>query len=411
MCFREISMSDFITGSPARGDDFHFRGSFLEDLKESLNHEHVLLLAPRRMGKTSVMLRLQDEAILDRTVVFLNVEEITTPAEFCQSLITALHDQHPEYIRQSLAKTWKFLGGIVNSIDALELYKFKIALRKSDPDWETNWMMKADELIANLRRTQEPLLIILDEVPDMILNMQAKAMSKLTTFLHWFRKTRQDPRQDTIRWLVGGSINLTSTLDQLASLKLINDFRSEPLPPFEQEEVDTFIRSMFDSHGVQYEPEVIEDIQQRLGKPIPFFLQLFAQELYRKWRRQKTPLTIENVESVFNRVLLGETARDKLQYYHTRIRNYYTDQERVAATKILDQLSISDTSLTKDALFTTYAGVEETKPNPRMGPDLQEAFNNLMLLLQNDFYIEEVETKQYDFSCTILKLWWRKYYG
>jgi len=93
----DTAMSDFITGSPARSDDFHFRRSFLEDLWDSLKKEHVLLLAPRRMGKTSVMLRLQDEPRQGQLVVFLNVEEINTPAEFCQGLITALHDQHPEY--------------------------------------------------------------------------------------------------------------------------------------------------------------------------------------------------------------------------------------------------------------------------------------------------------------------------
>ena len=192
-------MSDFITGSPARGDDFHFRRSFLEDLWDSLKKEHVLLLAPRRMGKTSVMLRLQDEPRQGRLVVFLNVEEINTPAEFCQGLITALHDQHPEYLRQTLAQAWQFLSGIVDGIDALELYKFKIALRKSDPDWGSNWMIKAEELIGSMRRAQQPLLLVLDAVPDMILNMQKQAPDKLETFLDWFRKARLAPAQDTIR--------------------------------------------------------------------------------------------------------------------------------------------------------------------------------------------------------------------
>ena len=49
---------DFTTGSPARQHDFFFREAFIEDLWESLQKEHVLILAPRRMGKTSVMLKL-----------------------------------------------------------------------------------------------------------------------------------------------------------------------------------------------------------------------------------------------------------------------------------------------------------------------------------------------------------------
>jgi len=404
-------MSDFVTGSPARGDDFQFREAFLDDLWDSLRKEHVLLLAPRRMGKTSVMLRLQDAPRQDRLVVFMNAEEIRTPAEFCQNLISALHDQQPEYLRQTVASAWQFLSGIVDSVDSVELYKFKIALRKSDPDWEAQWMIKAEELIGSIRRTRQPLLLILDEVPDMVLNMQKRAPDKLETFLHWFRKVRQDPTQDNIRWLIGGSINLTSTLDQQGSLNMIIDLRTEPLPPFTHDEVDRFIRTMFDSRGMKYAPEVIETIKHLLGKPIPFFLQLLAQELYRQWRRDHESLTPQHVESVFRRVLLGETARDKLQYYRSRIRTYYADQERTAAMIILDQLSVSDEPLSKDILFTSFAEIEKTKADPRIGPDLQEAFNNLMILLQNDFYIEEVSGRTYDFACKILKLWWRKYYG
>lgn len=76
-------ISDFTTGSPAREDEFFFRKAYIDDLWDSLRKEHVLILAPRRMGKTSVMLRLQDEPRGNRLVVFLNVEEIDTPAEFC----------------------------------------------------------------------------------------------------------------------------------------------------------------------------------------------------------------------------------------------------------------------------------------------------------------------------------------
>ena len=404
-------MSDFITGSPARGDDFYFRTSFLDDLWDSLRKEHVLLLAPRRMGKTSVMLRLQDQPRQDRLVVFLNVEEICMPADFCQSLIVALHDQHPEFLREALAVACGFLSSVLDGIDAIEFYKFKIALRKSDPDWAGNWLVKAEELIDSIRRTEQPMLIILDEVPDMVLNMQKRAPEQLEAFLHWFRKTRQDPKQDNIRWLVGGSINLTSTLDQLGGLNLIIDFRTEPLPPFTEAEVEAFICEMFTAREVCYDPDVLATIKQLLGKPIPFFLQLLAQELYRAWRRDGVTLTSGHVQTVFNRVLLGETARDKLQYYHSRIRTYYTDRDREAAMILLNLLSLGDEPLTKEALFTAFEQIEAQSAAPRLGSDLREAFNTLMLLLQNDFYIEEVKGRRYAFACKILKLWWCKHYG
>jgi hypothetical protein len=402
---------DFTTGSPARERDFFFRGAFVEDLWDSLRKEHVLILAPRRMGKTSVMLRLQDEPRQNRLVVFLNVEEIVTPAEFCQSLINAIHEQQPEYLRQTLARTWGFLTGILDKFKEVELYKFKIALRESDPNWEDNWKTKAEELVGSIRRAEQPLLIILDELPDMVLNMQKKGPEKLDTFLHWFRRVRQDPHQDNIRWLVGGSVNLRSTLDQGGKLNLINDLRVEPLPPFSDEEVDQFVKTMLGLRDVPFKPEMIDRVKRLLGKPIPFFLQLLIQELYRDWRRHHETLGPVHVDSVFNRVLLGETARDKLQHFRSRIYTHYPDDEKNAAFELLDRLSGSETPLSRDALIMAYTEIEGTKPKPRTGQDLKKTFHDLMLLLQNDFYVEEIADRQYDFASRTLKLWWRKYYG
>ena len=97
-------MQDFTTGSPARSDDFFFREAYIEDIWDSLRKEHVLLLAPRRTGKTSVMLHLADHPRQDRTVVFRNIEELGSPAEFCQTLILAIHEQHPDFFRDAIAK-------------------------------------------------------------------------------------------------------------------------------------------------------------------------------------------------------------------------------------------------------------------------------------------------------------------
>ena len=294
--------SDFTTGSPAREDDFFFRKAFIDDLWDSLRKEHVLILAPRRMGKTSVMLRLQDEPRGDRLVVFLNVEEIHTPAEFCQALITAIHEQQPEYLRQSLAKAWGFLTGIFKGIEEVEVFEFKVSLRESDPNWEQNWKLKADELVDRIRRAKQELLIILDEVPDMVLNMHKTSPEKLDAFLHWFRGVRQNPRQDNIRWLIGGSVNLRGTLDQRGKLNLINDLRVEPLPAFTDEEVAEFMTTMLTMRDVPFQPEVVHRAKELLGKPIPLFLQLLTQELYRDWRKHRkhfVPITSTRSSSGF----------------------------------------------------------------------------------------------------------------
>ena len=40
-----------------------------------------------------------------------------------------------------------------------------------------------------------------------------------------------------------------------------------------------------------------------------------------------------------------------------------------------------------------------------------QMFNQLLLDLENDFYIDEVQEGSYDFASGVLKSWWRKYYA
>ena len=162
---------------------------------------------------------------------------------------------------------------------------------------------------------------------------------------------------------------------------------------------------------VPFLPEVIHRAKELLGKPIPLFLQLLTQELYRDWRKHQQTLRPDHVDAVFKRVLLGEIARDKLQHFRSRINIHYPDDEKDAAFELLDQLSRSDHPLTQDALLTAYTQIEGTRAKPRAGQELKQAFHDLLLLLQNDFYIEETGERRYEFASRILKLWWRKYYG
>ena len=41
----------------------------------------------------------------------------------------------------------------------------------------------------------------------------------------------------------------------------------------------------------------------------------------------------------------------------------------------------------------------------------RQMFNQLLLDLENDFYIDEVQEGFYDFASGVLKSWWRKYHA
>ena len=100
------STPEFYTGAPVDPVDLRYRGAFLKELWRALSTSHVVLTAPRRTGKTSVMDYLRDNPENGFSVVSVNVQDLTHPADFFQGLLDALHDAHPDFVRDQLATDW-----------------------------------------------------------------------------------------------------------------------------------------------------------------------------------------------------------------------------------------------------------------------------------------------------------------
>ena len=73
----EISNTpEFYTGAPVDPIDLRLREAFLADLWQALRIGHVVLTAPRRTGKTSVMDYLRDRPEKGFSVVSINVQDL-----------------------------------------------------------------------------------------------------------------------------------------------------------------------------------------------------------------------------------------------------------------------------------------------------------------------------------------------
>ena len=403
---------EFYTGAPVDSSDLMFRDVFLAELWEALQTRHVLLTAPRRTGKTSVMDHLRDVPQHGFTVIYQNVQDLTHPADFFQTLLDTLQDQHPEYVKR-LAQGWKLLTDALGRISEIEFGEFKVGLRNTDPNWRDNWRQHGDKLLDQIRKQEAPVLLIVDELPDMLFNLKRENLALLREFLAWFRAQRQDPHpsQDRARWLIGGSVNLSGTLDALGLVDLINDLDDIPLPVLTDARVVEFVQLMLDKRGVDFEATLPEQLCKHLGRPIPLFMQMATQELYRSWKKAPRKLMSTDVDQVFAQLVVSTAARDKLQHYYSRIAKYYEEPRLSAAHTLLGQLSLSANGLSRAKLLQEFerhlADAGQTIP----AHERKRHFNQLLRDLENDFYVCEISENQYDFASGVLKAWWKKYYA
>ncbi len=404
--------AQFYIGQVVEPEDLFFRDQFIDEVWAVLERQHAILTAPRRTGKTSVMTHMLRKPRADWLVLFLNVQDTSHPTDFYLQLLDELNTRNPRTLRKLYRKSGSFIGKALAKIESVEFSSLKVAIRESDKELRTQWKERLDDLLVRMRKTECGILVILDELPDMLLAMQDGDHSVLREFLGWFRRQRTSPipAEDNVRWLIGGSINLLATLDTMGLVDRMNDPATVQLPVFTPEQVAEFVATMLGGQGCPFAPDVPVAVASLLGRPIPLFLQMVTQELYRTWRREQREVGAEDVAGVFRTLVASPEARDKLQHYHSRIAHYYGESTE-AAYALLGELSLSEDGVARRRLRQKFDELLFAAGTERPAHENSRAFNELMLHLANDFYVAETADDRYDFASGMLKAWWRKYYA
>jgi hypothetical protein len=407
-------MSDFYTGSPLDPEDMWFRDDFINLLWEILRTEHVLLTAPRRTGKTSVMDFMAAKPQEGYSAISVFVQDLDHPSEFLLTLLDAFQAKHPVLFRKIFKSGSSWIGSTLDRIEEVGFAGFKIALREQKSKGSDDWKLLGDhEFFEVVRRSKQKLLFIVDEFPDLILNMKRNHPELVRPFLAWFRShcVSPHPKHDTIRWLLGGSVNLSSTLDAMGSIDLINSLHDERLPVLTSSQVQEFVSRMLSDRNVDFHSGIPSEVANRLGRPVPLFLQMVTQDLYRIWKRVQRPLEIEDVHTAFSELIVSSAARDKLQHYYSRINQYYDEPKRLAAYALLAKLSQSNHGVPRKALEQEFDRLIQSQGDNLLDHERRRLFNQLLRDLENDFYVAETSNDQFDFASGLLKAWWKKYYA
>ncbi len=184
-----------ITGNPVSGDDFHGRESELKNLRRTIeNGNHVLVLAPRRVGKSSLVEECERRLTEDGwQVVSVDVQHAEAEAGFLQLLY--------EGIAESPAKLEKTaLEGLKHGITQFRSIPrgFKggaAGIQVEFSENETGWEDAANPLrsqIKRLAKSTTKTLFAMDELPIFLnkLLQRPDGQRRVERILNWLRSVR-----------------------------------------------------------------------------------------------------------------------------------------------------------------------------------------------------------------------------
>lgn len=377
----------------------------IDERKELLFHvqqgRSVLMLAPRRVGKTWLMKQfakdLQEQGWM---AVLCDVEGMRTPTEFLRQLCQRIEEQGDQAARIS-GRAKQFLHQIFSGD-----YKdgWQVALGNMD------WVTFAERLVQGLNDRDQDTVILVDELALFVVALLQRDPAAAKDFLYSLRALMQ--RYLKVRWLFTGSIGLDTIAKREGIGGALVDLKLFPIEPFSPGAARAFLDHL-SATGRVLRPFALDDatfaqLVEELGWLSPFYLEHIAQEV-----RPNGPLsanglphaTMENVDSAF-RTMLDPQHRTYFVAWEEHIAKNFSAEEAGALRRVLNICTAKAIGERLETLIARLGG-------PPHNVD-RRTLLDLLTVLVADGYLSEVpdgEASRYRFRSGLLRRYWQRYHA
>ena len=216
---------------------------------------------------------------------------------------------------------------------------------------QEQWREIGHELTRAINELKGSWLLQIDELPIFVLtlleNDEKGGRPRLSELVP--RTPPGTLRRARIRWLLAGSIGLDTVAARLKLGGTINDLLPTHLGPFKERAVHSFLGELARTYRLELSREVRVRIVQRVGWPIPYYLQLmFAELLAYRDSRGLAP-TPAAVDEVFES-LLAPAKKTLFDYWRQRLEEELGAPDHQFATAILSAVARDDAGVSKGVL-------------------------------------------------------------
>lgn len=364
-------------------------------------------LAERRIGKTTIITKMEAEPAEGFDVLFLEVEGIDSCDRLTELLLNRLR---PRMTPTENAKGW--FNGLWQAIGGVEVGGvIKLPDRKV-----LDWRDTLEKVVEGFcsQRPDRLVLLMLDELPYMLQKINETSVStgrphEALTLLDTFRALRQ--RNRNLRMIFAGSVGLHHVLRDLRQSKLaaepVNNMPPVEIPPLEDHDALSLAMRLLQAERVEFAsaPEAIARCLITQTSNVPFYMERIASRLGLLGR----PITQQDIESTVMEQLTSDQDPWEMEHFRGRLDIYYrgtvTDAndrqipEPRIARAILDHFATVDEPQTIDQVWSLIRG--------------QFALTDRQLIVQmlkslgQDHYLICDSQKRYSFRFPLVKRWWR----
>ncbi len=380
---------------------------FIESLDQGA---HLLLMAQRRIGKTSLMREAARRLQHRYLCLQVDWQEAASAADAIAELSVATRP-HQSLWHKTKALFANIAQTATDSIDTLQVADLKISLRSglTKGDWRT----KGDQLFAVLAESEQPVVVFLDEVPILVsrllkgdnLRITPERRAEADRFMSWLRASSLQ-YQGKVRLIVTGSIGLEPVLRQAGLSATINHFSPFELGPWSAAAAQGCLEALAIQYSLTFEEGAITRMLECIGIYIPYHVQLFFEQIYQSCRLEGIDAaTPELVDKIYQTRLLSVRGRAELSHLEERLKLVMAEELYLMALDLLTEAAVVGI-LSQEA--AQIIAQEHASLDGALRP--KDAMREILSVLEHDGYLQPSEIG-YGFVSKLVKDWWQARYG
>ncbi len=400
-----------IAGSPVEGEDFYGREAVVSRLQEILAHDDILLLGPRRIGKTSaaraVMKAVRAEGW---RAIEINVASCTNESGFLEKLddeLSPVLASIPAKAKEAMIDAFNAIGGRIKSIKIQAgAGSFGVELGTADAE---SWTKVASDVLRLIEQADEHWLIYVDELPIMLFNIirndSQGGIQRVRRFLDWFRNdVRAMPGSRKVRWLVSGSVGLDTLVQEHGMADTINSMNHQGLKAFDDEVAVDMLEELAKSYEIALSEEGARKIVDAIRWPQPYYLQMAFHHL-RELKSTQSSVSMESlIGQAIDRMVQPGSDND-FHYWEQRLSIQLSRSDAEHAMALLNLSARNPSGTRAESLLETMIG-----RMPNASPEeAKRTFVRLRDILLRDAYWgidESTGSRRYHFLLEPLRRWW-----
>ncbi len=325
-----------IVGSVATGDYYYRRPDIEQEIIDEIDKgNHILIAAPRRFGKSSIVSYIAAQDPKDYNCIFENVQGIMSASGFYKRLY--------ELMLLSLSKDSSRVEKIKTFFSTIKIKEISITGKITfDRKEAPNYLAEIEKLIPFLQENKIKLVLFIDELPEVLFNLhKANKDQDAIEILKNIRRWRQMDHTKTLCFIFTGSVGIHHVVKTIQNRTTdLNDMIVIDFEPFNTLQAIEYIHHVTNNASVKYSQGLSSYLIDKISYPIPYFINLMLDEINRQAKKQKLPkIDKKDIDEAFDRVIQNN---DYFKEWKNRLVDYYPQEDFDFMNEILTFIAHRD---------------------------------------------------------------------